>query len=147
MDKLDRALLNRLQGGIAPTRRPFAALARELGITESLVVSRLRAMSEAGLLSRFGPLYNAEGLGGELVLAALAAPPDRFDEIAERVNAFETVAHNYEREHVLNMWFVVAAETLGEAERTLRAIETATGCTVYAFPKEREYFLGLRLQV
>jgi len=49
-------------------------------------------------------------LGGDVCLAHRSAP-ERFDEVAEQVNAHPEIAHNYERTHALNMWFVVSAET------------------------------------
>ena len=49
------------------------------------------------------------------------------------------MAHNYRREHALNMWFVVAAETPAVAWAACDQIEAATGLPVHAFPKEREY--------
>ena len=68
-----------------------------------------------------------------------------FARIATLVNGFDAVAHNYRREHRLNMWFVVAAETREAAFDALARIEAATGLKVHAFPKEREYFVGLKL--
>ena len=55
------------------------------------------------------------------------------------------VAHNYARDHALNMWFVLATETADGIGRAIEAIERATGLPVLAFPKEREYFVDLRL--
>jgi hypothetical protein len=78
---------------------------------------------------------------------AMAVPVDRFEEVAATVNAMPEVAHNYEREHALNMWFVVAAETPAEMTATIAAIEAVTGLEVHAFPKECEYFLELKLDV
>ena len=45
----------------------------------------------------------------------------------------------------LTLWFVVAAESHAAAKAALERIEQITGLTVHAFPKEREYFVGLRL--
>ena len=62
------------------------------------------------------PLFQIEAAGGQFVLAALAAPEDRYDEVTQIVNAQTEVAINYRREHALNMWFVVAAESPQEAQ-------------------------------
>jgi DNA-binding Lrp family transcriptional regulator len=126
---------------------PFAAIAAELGIDEAELLARLAAMKERGDVSRVGPMYRVDGFGGGLALMAMAVPADRFEEVAVTVNAMPEVAHNYEREHALNMWFVVAAETPAEMTATIAAIEAATGLHVHAFPKEREYFLELKLDV
>ena len=110
MDDLDRRIINNLQGGFPVSERPFLEAAQTLGIGERDLIDRLEHLLEAGVLSRFGPMYHAERLGGGLTLAALAAPPERFDEVTALVNAHPEVAHNYERDHELNMWFVFATE-------------------------------------
>ena len=74
-----------------------------------------------------------------------SVPDADFERVAAQVNAFPEVAHNYRREHRLNMWFVLATETVGGIARAIDAIEELTGLTVYAFPKEREYFVEMKL--
>ena len=92
-------------------------------------------------------MYNAERIGGAVTLAALAVPTEHFDEVTEIVNGFPEVAHNYERDHALNMWFVVAAERPERIEQVLDAIRSATGLVVYDMPKIEEFFIGLRFAV
>ncbi|ROR29523.1 Lrp/AsnC family transcriptional regulator [Inmirania thermothiophila] len=146
MHRLDRALLRRLQDGIGVDARPFAAVAAELDCPEDEVIERLDRMLAQGLLTRFGPMYDAARLGGEFMLCAMAVPAERLDEVAEAVNAHPEVAHNYEREHRYNLWFVVATEHAGEAEGVVRAIEDETGLAVLRLPKEAEYGIGLRFE-
>jgi DNA-binding Lrp family transcriptional regulator len=141
----DARLIDRLHGGFPLTDRPFADIAAELGCGEDDVLDRLRRLMAQGVLTRFGPLYQIERAGGRFVLAALAVPEARFDSVAATVNALPEVAHNYRREHALNMWFVLATETPEEAQAAIARIERLTGLPVRAFPKEREYFVELRL--
>lgn len=141
----DLRLVDRLHGGFPLTDRPFADVAAEFGWTEDEVIARLRRLLDTGVLSRFGPLFQIERAGGQFVLAAIAVPEARFDDVAAQVNALAEVAHNYRREHSLNMWFVVAAESPAAAAATLSGIEALTGLQVFAFPKEREFFVELRL--
>ena len=145
MDSTDARLITRLHGGFPLTDRPFADVAAELGLAEDALIERLHQLLAHGVLSRFGPLYQIERAGGRFVLAAMHVPPERFDAVAERVNAHAEVAHNYRREHALNMWFVVATETAAQADTVTAAIEAETGLPVLVFPKEREYFVELRL--
>ncbi|MFD2189367.1 Lrp/AsnC family transcriptional regulator [Pistricoccus aurantiacus] len=144
---VDRHILNRLQDGLPIVERPFAVAAEELDISEATLLERLEALKESGVLSRFGPMYHAERLGGGLTLAAMAIPEERFDAIVEQVNAFTEVAHNYRREHRLNMWFVLATETPERIEETIAAIEAATGYPVYNMPKQEEFHVRLHLPV
>jgi hypothetical protein len=92
-------------------------------------------------------MYHAERLGGALSLAAMKVPEAEFDAIVERVNAFPEVAHNYARDHALNMWFVLATETPERHRAVLREIEAATGLAVCDMPKISEYFVGLHFTV
>ncbi|MEX2650292.1 MAG: Lrp/AsnC family transcriptional regulator [Alphaproteobacteria bacterium] len=145
MDAIDRAVIALLQDGIAPEPRPFEAAGRALGIDEVEVLDRLGRLLDDGTLTRFGPMFDAERMGGTFVLAAFAVPEDRFDSVAELVNGHAEVAHNYARDHALNMWFVVATETPERAETVLDAIEAETGLLVVRLPKLAEYYVGLRL--
>ncbi|MBP2230480.1 DNA-binding Lrp family transcriptional regulator [Azospirillum agricola] len=144
LDGIDRALINRLQDGLPLTPRPFADVAAELGLDEGTVIDRVAALRRSGVLSRFGPLYNAERMGGGLSLAAMAVPAERFEEVAALVNGFPEVAHNYAREHTLSMWFVLATETPERLFAVAEAIEARTGLAVRLFPKLAEYALDLR---
>lgn len=145
LDDLDRRILARMQRDLPLVPAPFAAVAAEIGIDEPELLARLRAMHAQGLLVRVGPLYRVDSFGGGLALAAMAVPPERLDEVAAQVDALPEVAHNYERAHELNMWFVIAAETPAALAATVTTIEAATGLPVRVFPKEREYRLALTL--
>ena len=144
-DRTDLRLIAHLHGGFPLCDRPFAAVGEALGLDEDAVLMRLQRLLSQGWLTRFGPLFQIERAGGRFVLAAMAVPEARFDAVAAQVNAFEAVAHNYRRDHALNMWFVVATESPQAADAAVAAIEAATGLPVFAFPKEREFFVELRL--
>jgi len=143
MDAVDRRIVNAFQGGFPVAERPFAEAASRVGIEEDELIARIGALREAGTLTRFGPLYNAEAMGGALTLAALAAPAERYDDVAEMVNRHPEVAHNYERAHALNMWFVIATDDPARVREVIAAIEAETGLAVYDMPKEAEFFVGL----
>lgn len=146
MDEIDRRIINALQVGFPICDAPYQQVAGQLGLTEQALLERLQTLLDNGTLSRFGPLYHAELMGGALTLAAVKAPPESFDEITDIINAFPEVAHNYARNHALTMWFVIATETPEQIRQTLTAIEQKTGLTVYNMPKINEYFVGLKLE-
>jgi len=147
LDALDRRIVNRLQDGFPVSERPYAEVAAELGTDEATLITRLQALLDAGILSRFGPMYHAERLGGGLTLAAMAVAPADFERVAGQVNAFPEVAHNYARDHELNMWFVLATETPQRIAAVIREIERVTGYAVYNMPKKEEFFVGLKFTV
>ncbi len=150
----DARLVSFLHGGFPLSDRPFAEVAAQLGCSEDAVLDRLQRLLSHGDLTRFGPLFQIERAGGRFVLAALAVPEARFDAVAAQLDAMNEVAHNYRRESAhpdqpgatpLNMWFVLAVESAEQIDPVLARIEAATGLPVYAFPKEREFFVELKL--
>jgi siroheme decarboxylase len=142
---VDREIIDKLQGGFPLCERPYAAFAAQLGIGEDELLAHLRRLLDDKVLTRFGPLYQIERMGGAFVLAALAVPEARYEEVTALVNALPQVAHNYRREHALNMWFVLATETQAGIAGAIARIEADTGLVVYAFPKEREFFVEMKL--
>lgn len=147
LDAIDRGIINSLQRGFPVCERPYAEVAEHIGITESALLARLERLLDDGLLSRFGPMYHAERLGGALTLAALRVPAADFDAVAAKINAHPEVAHNYAREHEFNMWFVLGTETPERIAAVIAAIERVTGLRVYNMPKLEEFFVGLHFEL
>ena len=146
MDEIDRRIINGLQDGFPLSSRPYAEAAKALGLDEGVLLQRLQILRADNVLTRFGPLFNAEAMGGGLTLAAMKVPEPRFEEVAAIVNSFPEVAHNYAREHALNMWFVVATERPEDVQEVLDAIADGTGLEVYDMPKAEEFSLSLRFE-
>jgi len=150
---VDRAVLNAFQGGFPVVERPFGPAAAALAdygvdIDADELLSRVQDLDDAGVLTRFGALINAEAIGGTATLVATHAPEDSYDEHAELINAHPEVAHNYEREHPhLNMWFVVSVAEEGRVEEVLAEIEAETGEETYNLPKQQEFHVGAKFPV
>jgi DNA-binding Lrp family transcriptional regulator len=153
LDDRDKAVINAFQGGFPVVSHPYEPAAealceRGVSIDAAELFERVRALEEAGTLSRFGALINAEAIGGTATLVAMHAPPDSYEEIAETVNDFREVAHNYEREHPhLNMWFVVSVADDESVADVLARIEEATGGETYNLPKQREFRVEAKFPV
>jgi DNA-binding Lrp family transcriptional regulator len=146
LNATDRRIIDALQGGFPVCERPFLAAAAELGLAEDELIARIDALLTDGTLTRFGPLFDVEKLGGTFTLAAMRVPLADYERVAAAVNALPEVAHNYAREHDLNMWFVLGTETPEGIAAAIARIEAQTGLQVYAFPKEREFFVELKLK-
>jgi DNA-binding Lrp family transcriptional regulator len=145
LDATDRLLINCLQDSLPLTHAPFASVATRAGISETEVVDRIAHLREIGAITRFGPFLDAEAMGGAFCLCAMAVPPARFDEVMTLVNAHAEVAHNYERQHKLNMWFVLACERPDQIMESAAEIEEEAGLKVLLFPKMKEFFIGFRV--
>lgn len=147
LNELEMALINQYQGGVPLCEHPFAEMARVLDSSDADIINTIKHLRTSGWLTRFGPLYDAAAFGGGLSLAAVSVPEQDYDRVAGIINHYPQVAHNYRREHLLNMWFVLATEKPEEIQSTIHSIESVAGVKVYNFPKQREFYVGLWLHL
>lgn len=145
-EQSEKLLLNLLQEGLPVTDEPYKNIAIQTGFTEDEILLYIKTWLKDGILSRFGPMFNIEKFGGEFTLVAMEVPADRFEEVNNIVNSFSEVAHNYEREHQLNMWFVLATTEIEQTQLILKQIETKTQLKTFSLPKLEEYYLNLRFK-
>lgn len=143
---LERRLLDGYQHGLPLESRPFARIAAEFGVTEQEVIDSLVRLRQGGVISRVGPVLRPHRVGVS-TLAAMAVPPARLDEIAELVTALPEVNHNYAREHLFNLWFVVTASDPVHLRTVLDAIAEGTGLEVMELPMVEEYFIDLGFEL
>ena len=144
MNQGDRKIINHLQDNFPVCERPFAVLAEQLNMEEKELLKRVQSLLDDGTLSRFGPMYNIEMLGGVYCLVAMCIPEHDLDQVIKKINTYPEVAHNYEREHEFNVWFVLAAENKLQLKNILEDIEKETGYPTYDMPKLDEYCVGLK---
>ena len=142
LDALDRRLLDEHQRDFPVCETPFAEIARGLGCEADEVLRRLAALCRHGVVSRVGPVF-APGRIGASTLAAMAVPPARLESVAACVNRYRAVNHNYEREHAINLWFVLAAPDADELDGVLTDIRRRTGLEVLDLRLERAYHIDL----
>jgi DNA-binding Lrp family transcriptional regulator len=139
---LEQRLLNEFQQGVPLTSTPYADIARQLGVYETTVLETLQRLQTEGVISRVGAVFRPNRIGAS-TLAAIAVPVDELEDVAAMVNEFAEVNHNYEREHRLNLWFVIVAEDEDRLETVLAEIEARCGYPVLDLPLLNEYFIDL----
>ena len=144
--ELERKVLNNFQQGFPLCERPYAELARQLGVSEAQVIETLQQLQTRKIVSRVGPVFRT-GRVGASTLAAMAIPPVRLEEIAALVSAYEAVNHNYEREHEFNLWFVITAVDEIELQAVLTDIEQRTGIEVMRLPMLEDYHIDLGFEL
>ena len=131
-------LLNDFQQDFPLCPAPFAELAVRLGVAEAAVLRKLEQLRREGKIARVGAVFAPRRIGAS-TLAAMAVPAGKLAAVAEAINRFPEVTHNYEREHRYNHWFVVTAGSEGRLQAALGAIEQSTGYPLLRLPLLREY--------
>ena len=139
---LDFRLLNDFQRDFPLCPTPFAEIAARLGVAEPSLLQRLEALRREGKISRVGAVFAPKRIGAS-TLAAMAVPVNDLVRVAEIVNRFPEVNHNYEREHRFNLWFVATAGSEARLQSALEAIEAATGYPLLSLPLLEEFHIDL----
>jgi DNA-binding Lrp family transcriptional regulator len=139
---LDLGLANAWQRDFPLVPRPFAEIAASTGRDEQDVLHEFISLKDDGAIDRIGPVFRPNTVGASC-LAAMAAPPERLEEVAAHVNSYRGVNHNYQREHHYNLWFVVTGRSEPEVQWMLSCIEYATKLPVLRLPLLEEYHIDL----
>lgn len=148
LDDLDRRLLVHIQEEFPLSERPFQALGEALGADEDAVIRRIERLQDEEIIRRIGPILDLKRLGRRGVLVALPVPADRIDEVADVVNRYQEISHNYLRPgHTeYNMWFTVSASD-ERIVAILEEIEDETGLVQLNLPTRRIFKIGVRFEI
>ncbi|MBW6516993.1 MAG: AsnC family transcriptional regulator [ANME-2 cluster archaeon] len=147
LDDLDKAILNDIQVDFPLTEQPFREMAENLGSNEDEVINRIKRLIKEGAIRRIGPILNVKNTGGESTLAAVKAPEERIDEVANIISSYGEVSHNYLRPAEYNIWFTVSAPTKERLGQILEEIETRTGCPLIDLPTLRLFKIGVKFNI
>ena len=142
LNDLEKRLLNEYQQGLPLSPTPFADVAARLGTSEALVLKILERLQATGVISRVGPVFKPKRIGAS-TLAAMAVPEEELASVAEQINRYEEVNHNYEREHRYNLWFVVTAPNQAHLDRVLAQMEKEAGYPILNLPMEKQFHIDL----
>ena len=141
-DPVSHRLLDAYQRDFPLEERPFARIAADLAMSEADVLDCLADLRDAGKISRIGAVVRPNAIGAS-TLAALSVPDRHLGRVAAIVCAHAEVNHCYEREHAINLWFVVTAADPAAVARVLRAIEAETGMPCLDLPLVEAYHIDL----
>jgi radical SAM protein with 4Fe4S-binding SPASM domain len=90
-------LLLRLQQGIPLERRPFYAMARELGMKENQIISFTTDSFSEGKARRIGGIFDGRKLGYSNTLCAASPLPEAEEGFIRYIRSLPGVTHCYER--------------------------------------------------
>ncbi|MGC9515054.1 AsnC family transcriptional regulator [Methanocrinis sp.] len=148
LDGLDRRLLDLVQKEFPLTERPFLALGETLGVGEDEVIRRARRLRDQGIIRRIGPILDMRRLGCSGVLVALPVSAERMEVVADLVNGYQEISHNYLRPNdtEFNMWFTISASEK-RIEEILSEIREKTGLEQLVLPTKRIFKIGVRFEI
>lgn len=123
----DKKLLNEVQIDFPIAAHPFAEIASRLDSDEETVIRRLRELESMGYIRRFGAFFDSHALGYKGTLVAVRVEKEMLPEVAEFINGFAGVTHNYEREGEYNLWFTLLTDKEEEKAAILQQVADLPG--------------------
>lgn len=139
---IDQRLLNDWQRDFPIVEHPFDAIAEALGIAPEAVTERLELARRSGRVTRVGATCAPNTVSAS-TLAAVAAPPDRIEEVATIIGEEEGVNHSYLREHDWNLWFVATGPDRAHVDAALARIAARSGLRVLDLALVRPFNVDL----
>lgn len=101
----DLALIGAIQGGLPLVPRPFAALAEQLGLSESEIIERVQALHDSGVIKRLGLVVRHHELGyGANAMVVWDVPDADVSDLGRCLSKFEFVTLCYRRPRQGSDW-------------------------------------------
>ena len=148
LTQYDKRVLNAIQGALPIAERPFAVLAKQLETTEEELLTDLKRLSDDGYIRRFGAFFDSNALGFHGSLVAVKVKEDSMQEVADAINRYNGVTHNYEREGEYNLWFTLQVQSEDERDDVLKKISALPGVLdLMNLPSEKTYKVRVRFNM
>ncbi len=143
LDAVESKLLDDWQRDFPLVARPFRSIADKLGISEKRILELLAGFESDGTVSRVGPVFRPNKIGVSTLVAVAVKGEAELLDVAEIINQFEAVNHNYEREDTYNLWFVATARDADALNEVLDTIERRVDRVLLRLPLLRDYHIDL----
>ena len=132
MDELDKKIVRAMQEDFPLVREPYKEIAREIGISEELLLERLKAFRQDGRIRKMGAVLQHRTAGfAANVLCAWEVPAERMDEIAAAMSRHPAVSHCYDRNvepgWPYNLYTMIHGHSRPECEAIAQELGDACG--------------------
>jgi len=133
LDETDRVIMHATQAGLPLAPQPYQRIAEQLGLTAEIVMTRMAAMQEQGIIRRIGAVPNHYKLGYRFNgMTVWNVPDEVIDELGQQVGQLEFVSHCYHRPRHLpewpyNLFAMVHGKTQENVDQQIRQITDLLG--------------------
>lgn len=148
LDDIDKKILVELQGDLPVVKRPFEAIAESVAINESEFFERIKSLTEAGIIRKFGLRIDSQKVGFKSTLIAMKVAPERLEDTANRLSGYDFVTHNYARDHEYNLWFTIIERDADALRDAIEQIRREVECEdMLDLPVKRKFKIDVRFKI
>lgn len=147
MDAVDKAILDIIQSDFPLVPRPYEEIGERVGVPEEEALERVRKLHDEKIIRRMGANFQSKKLGWVSTLCGAKVPNDAMDEFCALVNAEPGVTHNYEREHLYNIWFTFIGPSREYIQERLDAITAKTGVPILNLPATKLFKIRVNFKL
>ncbi len=133
MDEIDKKLIHLMQNSFPVSIHPYHDLAAQLNIPIHECLHRIQKLIDDKIIRRIGGILQSDKIGYTSTLCALKIPKAEIPKIAEMLNQFSSITHNYERDHEYNLWFTYMDQK-DQLEESLHKLSSYIGYPITTFP-------------
>jgi siroheme decarboxylase len=136
IDETDKRIIQLIQGDLPVDARPFAVLAKKLGMEEDEFIERVKSLKKRGIIRRFGATLRHQEAGFSAnAMVAWMVPEERIEEVGGAMAAFREVTHCYQRQShkdwKYNFYTMIHGESEEQCYRIAEKMSAETGMTDY----------------
>jgi DNA-binding Lrp family transcriptional regulator len=137
LTELDKKIIARLQGDLPLCPAPYAAVAAEVGITETELLQRIDTYLAVGILRRVGTILRHHLAGFTAnAMCGWNVPLERVEEVGQLFASYPQASHVYQRptypDWPYNIFTMLHGRTDKELEQTAREMSQQSKVSDYA---------------
>ena len=136
LTELEKQIIAAIQGDMPVVARPYAQIARELGIEEEQLLRVLKDLIHRGVIRRFGATLRHQKSGFNAnAMTAWIVEEDRMDEVGGIMASFKEVSHCYRRDPTeewrFNLYTMVHGRDEAHCRQTAEKMARKAGVQEY----------------
>jgi DNA-binding Lrp family transcriptional regulator len=133
---LQKKVIAAVQGDLPICSQPYRRIARDLGISESLLLETIEDLSQHGVIRRFGATLRHQRSGFKSnAMVAWCVEEDRVNQVGKIFASYESVSHCYRRnptkEWPYNLYTMVHANDESACKRIARQMSEESAVDEY----------------
>ena len=136
LTELEKKVIASIQGDIPVVSRPYKLLADRIGVSEETFVETLQALTDRGVIRRFGATLRHQKSGYQAnAMTAWQVDEERIESVGKIMASFRTVSHCYRRDPAegwpYNLYTMIYGKSEADCRRTAREMAKKAGVENY----------------